>query len=909
MENKFLWIDATDFQDRGEWILDTQFTHLMGSPYLLAVKTPGTPVADATATAEWEGAKMVRVWVRTKNWYHPYAPGIFNLEINGVKNPIDLGDSPTHDWYWQLAGDFSLEKGKIDVKLCDKTGYFGRAAAILITDDMDYVPPRPVDEYKKARAYFTGKDLTPKMFGDYDVVVCGAGPGGVPAAIAAARHGAKTLLISGRPVIGGNASDEAGVGFNGASSRQFNAREGGIGEEIVRGNYKKNEGWTSLLMDLCNAEENLTLICNYFVNGAETVDGTIKSITAMHVETNEQIIITGKQFIDCSGDGWLGYHAGAKYRLGREAKWQYNEEFAPEVADTRTMSGCIMMGKRVVDRRPGEIDTGKEVKYGRGPIFLETDKEVSYVAPEWVPKFPKGDEYGRNIEGINFHWWLEAPNIYDDIYDAEMARDELFRILLGHFNYIKNLWNEKERAKNYIFNCMPFYDAKRESRRFVGDYVLTQNDCMEGKDFPDTVSHTGWPIDLHNPKGIYSGKEGPFFSNTHIPLTKVPFRSLYSANINNLLFAGRCASVSHIALGTCRIENTIACEGQAVGTAAAICCKDDISPRELCKTRIEELQQILIKDDQYIPGRISTDEKDIARRAEVTASSEKDGEIYYEHIGREFEGFELDKQRATFFARDVADYIGSVWTKLSNKTDEEKTLLFHVRLQADPDGYVTEDDICTCTVVLPPNSTDWYEIKIDVTTKLRYLWMWTDKNPGVWWHAYEGAALDHTRSERDSESEEFKNMRWITHAVQLTKPDIRTANCSAKNIINGYSRANDHINYEWVSDPDQGLPQWIELKLDKQQPINKIHVTLDTDMTNPSMLKLFEDFPSKLVKAYTVEVNDGNNWIQVAEVKDNWFRRINHKFDTINATAVRINVTESGDGVTARIFEVRIYNE
>lgn len=892
MENKYLWIDAADFQDRGEWVLDTQFTHLMGSPYLLACYHPGVPVADATAKANWEGEKMARVWVRTKNWYHPYAPGIFNIAVNGVKNQVDLGDSPTHDWYWHLAGDFELSKGEFTLSLCDKSGYFARAAAVLITDDMDYVPPRPTAEYKKERARLTNKDLTPKLFGEYDVVVCGAGPGGVPAAIASARHGAKTLLISGRPVIGGNASSEAGVGFNGASSRQFNAREGGIAEEIVRTNYKLKNGWTKTLESLCEKEENLTIICNYFVNGTETIDNTIQSLTAENVLTNEQIIVKGKQFIDCSGDGWLGYHAGAKYRLGRESKWQYNEEFAPEVADTRTMSGCILNGLR------------------RGtPLFKVVDHEVPFVAPDWVPKFPKGKEYGRNIENIGFQWWLEAPNIYDDIYDAEMARDELFRILLGHFNYLKNLWDEKDRAKNYIFNCMPMYDAKRESRRFVGDYVLTQNDCMEGKMFEDTVSHTGWPIDLHNPKGIYSGTEGPFFSNTHIPLTKVPFRSLYSVNINNLMFAGRCASVSHIALGTCRIENTIACEGQAVGTAAALCVKDGINPRELGQTRMEEFQQILLKDDQYIPGKISTDEKDLARKATVTASSVKPGEEYYEHIGNETEGLELDKQRATFFARDVADYIGSVWTKLTNKTDEEKEVLFHVRLQADPDGYVTEEDICTCTVKLPPHSTDWYEIKIDVTTKLRYLWMWTDKNPGVWWHMFEASALDHTYSERENETQEFPNIRTKTHCVLLNEPNIRTANCAAENVINGYSRANDHIHYEWVSDPEQGLPQWIELKLDKKQPINTIYVTLDTDMTNPAMLHLFEEYPHTLVRAYTVEVNDGTKWIPVGEVKDNYLRRITHKFDTIDATAIRINVTETGDNATARIFEVRIYNE
>ena len=453
MENKYLWIDAADFQDRGEWALDTQFVHLMGSPYLLAVMSPGIPVADAKTTAKWEGGKMARVWVRTKNWYYPYAPGIFNIAINGEKNKVDLGNAPTHDWYWHLAGDFELEQGEIQVKLCDKSGYFGRCAAILITDDMDYVPKRPVEDYKKERAYFTGKDLTPKRFGDYDVVVCGAGPGGVPAAVAAARHGAKTLLISSRPVVGGNGSSEAGVGFNGASSRQFNAREGGIGEEIVRGQYKNKKGWTPVLQELCDREENLTVIYNYFVNGAETVDNTIQSITALNTLTNEQILVTGRQFIDCSGDGWMGYYAGAKYRIGREAQWQYNEEFAPEIPDTMTMSGCNQNGGR-----KGMI------------LFKELDHEVPFVAPEWVPVFPKGKAYGRNLEGrIGSHWWLEAPNTLDDLYDAELARDEIMRIVLGHFNYLKNLWDDKDKAKNYVFNCMPFYDAKRESRRFVGD--------------------------------------------------------------------------------------------------------------------------------------------------------------------------------------------------------------------------------------------------------------------------------------------------------------------------------------------------------------------------------------------------------------------------------------------------------
>jgi len=892
MEKQYLWIDAADFQDKGGWSLDTQFAHLMGSPYLLACQAPGVPVEDAIYQGMWNGSDRIRVWARTKNWYFPYAPGRFCVSVNGKMLSSELGNAPTHDWYWQEAGDVMTSNGMIQVTLHDLTGYFGRCAAILLTDDMDFVPKRPVNEYIKERAQFKKIDLTPEYFGEYDVVVAGAGPGGVPAAIAAARNGAKTLLISGRPILGGNSSEEAGVGYNGASSRQVNAREGGIAEEIIRKHYQAKESWTKILEGLCRVEKNLTVLYNKFVTDAKSENGVIRSTVLTDVLTNQKSIVQGKIFIDCTGDGWLGYHAGAKFRIGRESKWQYDEDFAPLNGDTQTMSGCIMNGQSASK-----------------PLFIETDHEAPYVAPEWVPKFASGKGYGRNIERIGFAWWLEAPNTYDDLYDAEMARDELFRILLGHFNYLKNLWDEKEKASKYIFNCMPFYDAKRESRRFVGDYVLNQNDCMEGKLFPDAVSHAGWCIDLHNPKGIYSGKEGPFFSNTHIPLVTIPFRCLYSVNMDNLLFAGRCASVTHIALGTCRLENTIACEGQAVGTAAAMCVQMGIMPRALGRDHIGELQQRLLRADQYIPGIKNTDQKDLARTAVVTASSEKEGEEYFPHIGMESEGFELNCQRASFFARGIDNHIGSVWTKLTNRCAEEKSVLFHVRLQGDPDGYTTVRDTMQVKIFLPPNSCDWYELKLDIHTDLRYLWIWADKNPGVFWHTFTGAALDHTRSERENKDAPFPNIRFVTHAILLEKPEIRTANCKAENVINGYSRINSAEEYQWVSDPQKTLPQWLALMLQEKTLINCVEVTLDTDMTNPSMLGLYEPYPHTLVKDYDLEVWENGNWTTVDRIRDNWQRKIVHHIKPTETDRIRIFVKDTGDHKTARIFEVRVYRD
>lgn len=888
-----VWIDAADFQDHGQWKLDTQFVHLCGSPYLLACHTPGVPVENATCHFSAPIKGKVRVWVRTKNWFWPDAPGRFTVKLDGHESTV-LGDMPTHDWYWQLGGDVQLEEGEHTLTLCDKTGYFGRCAAVLITDDMDFVPARPVPEYVKQRAACKGVDLTAQDIGEYDVVVAGAGPGGVPAAVAAARLGMRTLLLSGRPVIGGNASSEAGVGFNGASSRQPNAREGGIAEEIVRPWLDERKTWQQSLEALCAAEKNLTVMTGWFVCGAETEKDTIRSIEALNIMDNRHIRMRGREFIDCTGDGWMGYYAGAKYRIGREAHWQYDEDFAPERADTLTMSGCTMRGYARKDLPP---------------MYVKTDHEVKYDAPAWVPRFGAGKDYGRNIERVDFEWWVEAPNSYDDLYDAEMTRDELFRVQLGHYNYLKNLWDERERARNYALMYMPYYDAKRESRRFVGDYVLTQNDCMSGRDFPDTVAHAGWPIDLHNPKGLYSGKEGPFFSNTHIPLTKIPFRCLYSKNISNLLFAGRCASVSHIALGTARLENTIACMGQAVGTAAAMCVQKNIDPRELGEKHLDAFRQRLLRDDQYIPGLRNQDERDIARSMTVTASSEKAGEEYLPHLGNETEGYELDCQRATFFARGVPVHVGSVWTKLINKNDAPVDVLFHVRVQADPGGYTTEDDLCNVTVHLDAQTSGWYEIPINADTKLRYLWMWTDKCSGVFWPIWQSCALDYTRSERSSEKEVFRNIRNETHCVLLERPVTEMANCAADNVVNGYSRIHDVHDYEWVSDTEQGLPQWIMLSSQEKRTINTVCLTFDSDMSNPAMLHPYEKFPHTLVTDYVLEAFDGQVWHELVHETGNKLRHRVHSFAPIEAEKMRVTILDSGDHKTARMFEIRLYNE
>jgi hypothetical protein len=605
-----LWLDTLSFEEYGQWKADTQFTHLMGSGYLIACHAPGVPVDDAVTHFQVPAKGTYRIWCRARNWYYHDSPGKFKITVDGTENEAVMGALPSSEWLWQIAGDFALESGSHVLALHDLTGYFGRCSSLVITDDMDYMPQRETAAFEKERADCLGISLEPSEEGSWDVLVAGAGPGGVPAAIAAARHGMKTILVTNRPVLGGNASTEAGVGFNGAAARQPNAREGGITEEIIRLKAHLGCSWTAALEKLCEAEPNLSIVYNRHIYDAQTKDGTILNVTARDTIIGTRHRYTAKMYIDCTGDSWMAFAAGARCRVGREGRWQYNEPFAPEQADLLTMSGTLM--------NPRMVDTGHPVQYS---------------APSWVPVLPKGRAFGRNIENIGMVWWAEAPNVLDDLYDAELARDEIFRVYLAYFNYLKNLWDEKERAANYTFAFMNHIDAKRESRRIIGDVVLTQQDCMEGRDFPDTVCHAGWPIDIHHPKGIYSGEEGPFFSNTHVPLVRIPYRCLYSVNVKNLFMAGRNISVTHIALGTTRLQGTIANMGQAVGTAAALCIRKGVVPRQLGQQYLEEYRQTLLRDDQYIPGLKNADAADLARSCQVSASSVNRKELYVNRLG------------------------------------------------------------------------------------------------------------------------------------------------------------------------------------------------------------------------------------------------------------------------------------
>ena len=896
-----LWIDTVDFDSKGGWQADTQFTHLMGSGYLIAANVPGEPVENAVTTVTIPQKDTYRIWVRCRNWLRPHNPGIFRLLVNGSDNDRVLGAMPSDAWVWEIAGDYALEAGEITLALYDLTGYFGRCASILITNDFDYTPPREVERIHKERARIKGLDISLKFGGDYDVIVAGGGPGGVPAAIAAARQGAKTLLLQNRPVLGGNGSREIGITFEGASSHYAYGREGGIAEELRRLRDRQPEftgDWTAALEQLTAHQENLTVVYNAHVCGVDMEnDTTIRGVTAMDFRNFGKTRYTARQFIDCTGDGWLGYYAGAKYRMGRESQAQYNETLAPEQADTQTMSGCI---------RSDHI-----------PFIAKADTPEAYQAPDWVPKLPSDPvEFGRSVDlpGTRMAWWLEAPNTYDDMNDGEQSRDALFLVLLGYWHWLKNHWEHHEHAKYLRFRFSSITVGRRESRRFIGDYVMTQDDCTEGRRFEDGISYTGWHIDIHHPEGIYSGSKGGLYCSVTADLPHVPFRCLYSVNIGNLLFAGRNISTTHIAMGTTRVQSTIATLGQTVGTAAAMCVQLGESPRGIYQRHMKALQQQLLKDDLYIPDIRNEDPKDPCLTATATASSVCHTEEFTTRRGIPGELMPLDRGRMVTMgvSRRKGD-VNHFYLKLHNAADEPRIITVRAQAKAgNVDDYAgNENPVFTAQATVPAAGEHWVEIPITIPVpenlyiETCQIYIWIDAARDLSMRIIDGLNMYYRYGQQLPDGT-WQVKSGKSYFVSALKPETVPANCGPETVCNGYNRIVDAENYEWVSDPTQPLPQWIELTLRQSTAIRSVSIVFDTDLANPLVSwSGKKPTPARCVKDYTLEIFADGKWVTVAAVTDNFMRKRTHCFDALTAEKIRVTATETWGDPSARIMEIR----
>jgi hypothetical protein len=442
-----------------------------------------------------------------------------------------------------------------------------------------------------------------------DLVIVGGGLAGTCAAITAAREGLKVVLVQDRPVPGGNASSEVRLWVLGATSHMGNnnrwAREGGVINEILEANlFRNRQGnpilFDTILLEKCVKEPNLTLLLNTAAFDVEKSDpDTISAVHAFCSQNSTRYLLKAPLFCDASGDGLLGFMAGAAFRMGAETREEFGEGFAPDSAYGQLLGHSMYFYSK---------DVGTPVKF---------------VPPSWalddITKIPRYRQFHTNMQGCNF-WWLEYGGRLDTIHQTEDIKWELWKVIYGVWNYFKNSGKFPE-AETMQLEWVGTIPGKRESRRFEGDYIIKQQDLVEQTAFDDVVAHGGWAVDLHPADGVYSELSG--CTQWHSKgVYGIPYRCYFSKNINNLFLAGRIISATHVAFGSTRVMATCAAGGQAVAVAAALCKEKGCLPREMgTGGNLTDLQTRLQRRGQFLPGKLVADSADLTASAAATASS------------------------------------------------------------------------------------------------------------------------------------------------------------------------------------------------------------------------------------------------------------------------------------------------
>ena len=572
-----VFLEAESFGNKGGWVVDQQFMDLMGSSYLLA-HGMGIPVADADTMVEFPSSGEYNVFVRTFNWTAPWykgeGPGKFRLSVNGVKTGPVLGAADAQ-WFWQNAGKVKISDKKVRVGLHDLTGFNGRVDAIYFTMGTT-APPSEPEALEKFRKQMLKIPETPANAGSFDLVVVGGGVAGTAAAIAAARLGIKVALIQDRPVLGGNNSSEVRVHLGGRIHVDPFPALGAVVNEIgpSRGGNAQPADYyeDEKKMEMVLAEENITLFANFRAYAVKTSGSRITEVHARHIETAEELAFKAPLFADCTGDGTIGFLAGADFAMGREGIDEFGEPTAPEKADKMTMGSSVQW------------------------YSIEENQASSF------PEFKYGVDFNEvNAQKVTMgEWTWETGMFLDQIYDFERIRDYGLLVVYSNWSFLKNHSSVKENYKNRRLEWVAYVAGKRESRRLLGDHILTEMDITNFVIYPDASAPTTWSIDLHypDPKNTehFPGNEFKSIAvHKNIHPYPIPYRCFYSRNIDNLFMAGRNISVTHVALGTVRVMRTTGIMGEVVGMAASLAAKHSTTPRVVYQNHLEELKALMNK--------------------------------------------------------------------------------------------------------------------------------------------------------------------------------------------------------------------------------------------------------------------------------------------------------------------------
>lgn len=870
-----VWIEAEHFQQPGGWVNDAQFVDQMGSPFLLAIGLEG-PVADAVTTVSIPRAGNYRLWVRCRDWVPEFSPGKFQVVLGGKSSEKVFGASKSGAWIWEDGGAFDLPAGTMQIRLHDLTGHYGRCDAIVLTTNAELRLPDDPAKIAVLRERYGGVSREIQDVGPYDTVVVGGGLAGTFAAVASARMGCRTALVQNRPVLGGNSSTEILVNPEGDTTREpLDPGEGGIIEE-VRGDVF---GYSDRLLKLVRSQPNLDLFLNTHAKGVELAEpNRIKAVLALDVNSGQRYRFLGTTFIDCTGDGAIGVWAGAEYRHGREPRSMYGETRAPEVGDLNkgTMGGTLRYATE------------------------QTASPVEFVGPEWARHFPACSDFnpGRHpqLRFGGWQWVIEYGGELDTYKDAEVIRDELLRIIWGMWDHAKNHCTQLgHEADNFKLTWVSHVVGKRESRRLIGDYVMTEHDIANRTLFPDRVSYGGWGIDIHPPKGFYDPGPAAIFS--HKVKFSVPFRSLYSKDVDNLMMAGRCISVTHAALGATRVMITCGLQGQAVGTAAGFCKLHRTTPRGVYERYIQDLQQQLLKDGCYIIDLPNQDPRDLARGASVTASSVAPNDVYQPSAA--LTRHNLDHDRAVMF-QWKGGRLESVAAHLESKAAGPIALEAHLCRAETLGDFQDAEQVAAVKITVPPDSRDWVSIPFGVQLEPGYYYLWLPKTAGVSWGLFSEEPPETARAYRSgaewtrmSGCYAFKTEPSGGQDLPLAEERADRPWFSPENVVDGFARAIRGVPHSWHPDPSLELPQWVELRFASPVEFDTVHISFQSRQLAASDFSL-----SALV--------DGQ-WQSLTRVADNTQRRCVLTVPPTRADRLRLTVEKAP--AEMGVCEIRVYRE
>ena len=743
----------------------------------------------------------------------------------------------------------------------------------------------------------------------YDVVVVGGGLAGVCAAIASARHGCKTAIVQDRPVFGGNSSSEMRVPATGADVHNPWARETGIIEEIFIEDRARNHDpflngtinsiWDLVLYEWVKKEQNLTYYLNTRVIGVEkTSDSKISAVIGVQSGSERIYKLYAQFFIDSTGDGTVGAAAGAEYRYGRESRDEFDESLAPEQADRMTQGSSIMFRAR---------DLGKPIPFSPpswAEVYPTEDSLLSRDHSPYLHPLAHVKEYAG-------YWWIEVGVPFNIIDQNEEIRDELLRHLLGVWDHIKNRVDHK--ADNMAIDWIGMYPAKRESRRLIGDYILTEHDVRVNKLFPDRVAYGGWFIDIHTMGGILAKDKPPealcgnpdLSDELRVQPYSIPLRCLYSKNIENLFMAGRDISVTHVALGSTRVMRTCAVIGQAVGTAAALCVKKGVTPRALANniSLVKELQQTLLKDDCFIIDLPNEDPADLARKASVVASSSMTLSLEpTEDLTHHFDS--LEWYRSQIFPV-TESRIDTLKLFLASSLDRDSLVSLEIMPAKDIWSFNEPKEVlASVKTYVPPKFKNWVDFNLNLKVEPRRLYQINVYGePGLAWAVSKplpGVAAA------------FKKPTWKrwasikpVYAMRLYPPSTPFG---PENVVNGVARPEKWPNI-WISDPNVAFPQTLTLDFGEDVEFNTVYLTFDTNlhMSAPSWPPLYK--APECVRDYALKILRNNKWEVITEFRGNYHRRRIHRFDTVKSRKLMLEIYASNGDPTARVYEIRVYKE